>query len=44
LRVIYYYDKPDTIYMLFTYPKNKQEDLTSRQLKYLTATMKEYLL
>ena len=44
LRIIYYYDKPVTIYMLFVYPKNKQDDLTNQQLKYLTAIMKEYLL
>jgi mRNA-degrading endonuclease RelE of RelBE toxin-antitoxin system len=44
LRIIYYFDKPETIYMLFAYPKNRQETLTGKQLKYLTAIMKEYLL
>jgi hypothetical protein len=44
LRIIYYFDKPDTMYMLFVYPKNKQETLTAEQLKHLTAIMKEYLL
>lgn len=44
LRVIYYFDKPETIYMLFLYPKNEQEDLTAQQLKYLSTIMKEYLI
>ena len=44
LRIIYYFDKPYTMYMLFVYPKNRQETLTGRQLKYLTAIMKEYLV
>jgi len=43
LRIIYYFDKPDRIYMLLPYKKNQQEDLTARQLKYLVSIMKEYL-
>jgi hypothetical protein len=43
LRIIYYFDKPDVIYMLFPYKKNRQENLTNQQLKYLSAIMKEYL-
>ena len=36
LRVIYYWDSDeDGIYLLFLYPKNKQEDLTPDQLKRL---------
>ncbi len=35
IRVIYYKIEEDQIYMLFAYPKNKQEDLTSEQLKVL---------
>ncbi|MBN2037309.1 MAG: type II toxin-antitoxin system RelE/ParE family toxin [Chitinispirillaceae bacterium] len=44
LRIIYCFDKPNTMYMLFVYPKYRQETLTGRQLKYLTTIMKEYLL
>lgn len=44
LRIIYYYDKPETIYMLFVYRKNRLENLTQAQLKLLSATMKECLL
>ena len=44
LRVIYYFDKPETIYMLFMYKKNKQEDLTPEQVKILKKTIKENLL
>ena len=36
VRVIYYWDKAeDVIYMLLLYPKNRQEDLTPRQLTIL---------
>jgi hypothetical protein len=35
IRVIYYKIEEDQIYMLFAYPKNKQEALTSEQLKVL---------
>src|SRR3989339_875087 len=41
LRIIYYFDKPSTIYMLFPYKKNRQENLTHQQLKHLTVIIKE---
>jgi hypothetical protein len=44
LRVIYYFDQPETIYMLFMYKKNKQEDLTPEQVKILKKAIKENLL
>ncbi len=35
-RFIYYWDKKtETIYMLYLYPKNRQEDLTTEQRKLL---------
>ncbi len=40
-RVIYYWDKQDTIYMLFVYPKSKQEDLTPAQIKLLGKLVRE---
>jgi hypothetical protein len=40
-RVIYYWDKQDTIYMLFVYPKSKQEDLTLAQVKVLAKLVRE---
>ena len=40
-RVIYYWDKQDTIYMLFVYPKSKQEDLTLAQVKVLGKLVRE---
>lgn len=44
LRVIYYWDKDaDTVYMLFAYPKTKQEDLTSSQLRVLSKLVREEL-
>jgi mRNA-degrading endonuclease RelE of RelBE toxin-antitoxin system len=43
LRVIYYWDPPDTIFMLFPYRKTKQEDLTPDQLKLLRNVVKEFL-
>jgi hypothetical protein len=43
LRVIYYWDPPDTIFMLFPYKKTKQEDLTNDQLKLLREMVKELL-
>ena len=44
LRVIYYWDKDaDTVYMLFDYPKTKQEDLTSSQLRVLSKLVREEL-
>lgn len=35
IRVIYYLVRDDRVYLLFAYPKNKQENLTSQQLKVL---------
>ncbi|HQI01627.1 MAG TPA: type II toxin-antitoxin system RelE/ParE family toxin [Deltaproteobacteria bacterium] len=43
LRIIYYWDPPDTIYMLFAYKKNEQEDLTQSQVKILSKLVQEYL-
>ncbi len=44
LRVIYYWDKDaDTVYMLFAYPKTKQEDLTPSQLRVLSKLVREEL-
>ena len=43
LRVIYYWNPPDSIFMLFPYRKNEQEDLTPKQLKVLRETLKEFL-
>jgi len=41
-RVIYYWDrKQETFYMLFVYPKSRQEDLTSAQIKKLSKLVKE---
>jgi mRNA-degrading endonuclease RelE of RelBE toxin-antitoxin system len=44
LRIIYYYDPPDEIYMLFPYKKADQEDLTPTQIKVLSKLVKELLL
>ena len=44
LRIIYYYDPPDKIYMLFPYKKSDQEDLTPAQVKTLSKLVKEFLL
>jgi len=43
LRVIYYWDPPDTIFMLFPYSKTEQEDLTPDQIKLLRNVVKEFL-
>ena len=43
LRVIYYWNQPDTIFMLLPYRKTKQDDLTPEQLKQLRALVKECL-
>jgi len=43
LRVIYFWSPPDTIFMLFPYRKNEQEDLTADQLKLLRGMVKELL-
>jgi len=42
LRIIYFYEKAkETIYMLFVYPKNEQEDLTPTQLRVLGRLVRE---
>ena len=43
LLLIYYWNPPDTIYMLFPYQKNQQEDVTPEQLKILKGLVKEWL-
>ena len=44
LRMIYFWDKDsDTIYMLFVYQKNEQEDLTPNQLRVLRKLVREEL-
>jgi len=43
LRVIYFWSPPDTIFTLFPYRKNEQEDLTTAQLKLLRRMIKELL-
>jgi hypothetical protein len=43
LRIIYYWDPPDTMFMLFPYQKTEQEDLTPDQLKVLRKLIKEFL-
>jgi len=42
IRVIYYWDKAnESFYMLFAYPKTRQDDLTPEQLHILRRVMKE---
>ena len=43
IRVIYYKIQADEICMLFAYPKNKQEDLTTDQLRVLCTLVSEQL-
>lgn len=43
LRIIYYWDASDRIFLLLPYQKSKQEDLTPDQLKRLSAIVKEWL-
>jgi len=43
LRIIYYWDVPDRIFMLLPYRKSRQEDLTPEQLRKLSALVKEWL-
>jgi hypothetical protein len=43
IRVIYYWDPLDIIYMLFAYRKNELEDLTPSQIKILSKLVQEYL-
>ena len=42
LRLIYYWDKAtETIYMLYVYPKSKQDDLTPQQCRILSRLVRE---
>jgi hypothetical protein len=42
LRLIYFWDEPsETFYMLYAYPKSRQEDLTPRQLRVLSRLVRE---
>ena len=43
LRIIYYWDQPEIIYMLFPYKKTEQEDLTAAQVETLKKLVKESL-
>ncbi|RLE24912.1 MAG: hypothetical protein DRJ65_09075 [Acidobacteria bacterium] len=43
LRVLYFWDPPETIYMVFMYKKTDQDDLTPEQLKVLKNLVKERL-
>ena len=44
LRIIYYWVTADeTIYMLLVYPKSKQDDLTSDQVRALRNVVEEWL-
>jgi mRNA-degrading endonuclease RelE of RelBE toxin-antitoxin system len=43
LRIIYYWDPPDTVFMLFPFRKTEQEDLTPDQLNLLRKVVKEFL-
>lgn len=44
MRVIYYLDLPDKIFMLYAYKKNKQENLTKEQTNILRQIVTEWLL
>jgi hypothetical protein len=42
LRVIYFWDETsETLYMLYVYAKNEQEDLTAQQLRVLRTLVRE---
>lgn len=43
MRVIYYWDPPEVIFMLLPYEKTEQENLTSRQVKLLRGLVQEWL-
>lgn len=43
LRIIYYWDVPDVIYMLYPYEKTKAFDLTPKQIKVLSELVQENL-
>ena len=42
IRVIYYYQRLNMLYMIYAYQKNKQEDLTSEQVRIFKAAVKGY--
>ncbi len=44
LRLIYYWDPPEGIYMILIYQKTKQESITPAQLKTLKKLVKENLV
>ncbi len=43
VRVIYYFDPPDTVFLIFPYRKSKKEDLTKNQIKTLSQLVEKYL-
>ncbi len=43
LRLLYYWDPPEDIYMIFIYQKAKQESITPAQLKVLRKLVEENL-
>lgn len=43
LRIIYYFERQNKIYMLYAYPKNEQEDLTREQIKIFKSAVKEHI-
>jgi hypothetical protein len=43
LRVIYYWERPETICMLYAYRKSRQADLTRDQVKAPARLVEEYL-
>ena len=44
LRLIYYWDPPEIIYMIFLYKKTEQKDLTPEQIKILKTLVEDNLL
>ncbi|MBN2801696.1 MAG: type II toxin-antitoxin system RelE/ParE family toxin [Deltaproteobacteria bacterium] len=44
IRTIYYFDRPESIYMIFMYKKTDQENLTPQQVKTLKKLVEENLL
>jgi mRNA-degrading endonuclease RelE of RelBE toxin-antitoxin system len=43
LRIIYYFDRPESIYMIFMYKKDDLSDLTPDQVKILKTLVEENL-
>lgn len=43
IRVIYYLVHHEEIFMLYTYPKNRESDLTQRQLQVLRELVEQHL-